>query len=643
MNIDPFVIKEGNVNDASLKNYQKTKEEGNFFNFRKTEQIQRLGQFIDQRKLKIIKISFLAILFLIVTKVFYLQIIKGKDYRLLAEGNRLRIERQKAQRGIIYDRNGEGLVQNKPTFSLYLTPTALKNSKLDIQITIDELNKILKLSDEDYANLVNLFKTDKLNYLPVLIKENLNYEEAINLKIKTQTIPGFTVYDESYRFYPDSLIFSHLLGYLGRISETEFKQDSNSTEYSFNDKIGKTGLEYIYEKELKGNDGYREIEVDSQGKEKKVISQNKPTNGENFILTVDSQLQKKLYQTLENQLKKINKAKAAAVAINPQNGEILALVSFPSYDNNLFSFKINEADYQKLFNDSNQPLFNRVISGEYPSGSTIKPVIAAAALEEGIININTQILSTGGIWYGNWFFPDWKAGGHGQTNVIKALAESVNTFFYLIGLEEYNNFSGLGILRLVDYFKKFNLGNLSKIDLPNEKSGFIPTPEWKEKEKNESWYPGDTLHLAIGQGDLLVTPLQMSLLTSFFAANGNIYQPHLVKEIYNDQVKNIIEPKKIVTNIIKNENIDIVKEGMRAATQWGSARFLADLPVETGGKTGTAQVNGEKNPHAWFTVFAPFTNPEIVLTIIIENGGEGSSVAVPVAKDVLNWYFSKNN
>lgn len=641
MNTDPFIIKEGDVKDANLKDYQKIKEEGNFFNFRQTEQVQRLGQFIDLKKLKVIKFIALALLLIILGRIFYLQIIKGEDYRLLAEGNRIRLEKQKAQRGIFYDRFGKILVYNKPTFSFYLTPTNLKNNKSNEEL-LKNLNAILKLSDEQLSNLIKLIQDNKNhNYLPILIKEGISYEDAIYLKIKTQTLPDFAIYDEAYRYYPSGLILTHLLGYLGRISEAELTLDKNSNNYSFNDKIGKTGLEFIYEKSLKGVDGYQKIEVDSQGREKKVISQQNSLNGKNFILTIDLDLQNKLYQTLERQLKRINCSKAAAIALNPQNGEILALVSFPSYDNNLFSIKINEADYQKLSTNENQPLFNRAISGEYPSGSTIKLAVAAAALEEGIIDKNSQILSTGGIKYGDWFFPDWKAGGHGLTNIIKALAESVNTFFYLISIDEYQNYRGLGIDRLVDYLKKFNFGKLTNIDLLNEKSGFIPTPEWKEREKQESWYPGDTLHLAIGQGDLLVTPLQIALLTSFFAANGNIYQPHLVKEIFTNETKKIIQPQKIVSDIIKPTNIDLVRMGMKAATSWGSARSLANLPIETAGKTGTAQVSGNKSPHAWFTVFAPFTNPEIVLTIIIENGGEGSSTAIPVANEVLNWYFSK--
>jgi penicillin-binding protein 2 len=329
------------------------------------------------------------------------------------------------------------------------------------------------------------------------------------------------------------------------------------------------------------------------------------------------------------------------VALNPQTGEILAMVSLPDYDPNLFANGISSEDYKKLSEDVNQPMFDRAIRGEYPSGSTIKPVIAAGALQEGIITDKTTVMSTGGLWIDKiWFFPDWSASGHGLTNVYKAIAWSVNTFFYMIG-GGYEDFKGLGIDNLEKYFKIFGLGEKTGIDLNGEASGLVPDPAWKEKVKNEDWYIGDTYHVSIGQGDLLATPLQIANYTTTFVNGGKLYQPHLVKEILtNDGSKEEIKPTILRENFIEQKNLDIVKRAMRQTVTDGSAAMLNSLSVAVGGKTGTAQWNTEKQPQAWFTGFAPFNNPEVVITVLIEEGGEGSKVCVPVTYDFFNWYFN---
>jgi len=318
----------------------------------------------------------------------------------------------------------------------------------------------------------------------------------------------------------------------------------------------------------------------------------------------------------------------------------LALVSLPSFSNNDFARGLTQEQYQAIANHPDQPLFNRCLSGEYPSGSTIKPVVAAAALEEGIINENTTVSSIGGLRIGQWFFPDWKAGGHGLTSVRKALAESVNTFFYYLG-GGYGDFNGLGLERLVEYEKIFGLGAQSGIDLPGEASGFLPSKEWKEKIKGEPWYIGDTYHLAIGQGDLLVTPLQVAGYTAVFANGGALYRPRLVKQILNslDQPIGEADGKPIKSNLLSAKNIEIVRQGLRAAVTAGSAQGLASAVVPVAGKTGTAQWSTSKPAHAWFTGFAPYDKPEIVITVLIEQGGEGSAAAVPVAREVLDWWF----
>jgi penicillin-binding protein 2 len=327
--------------------------------------------------------------------------------------------------------------------------------------------------------------------------------------------------------------------------------------------------------------------------------------------------------------------------MNPNNGQIITLISLPAYDNNLFAQGISQVNYDKFLNNKNNPLFNRAISGEIPSGSTIKPVIAAAALQEGIITENTSFLSNGGLSIGQWFFPDWKFGGHGTTNVRKALAESVNTFFYYIG-GGYKDFNGLGLDNLVKYMHLFGLGEETGIDLPGESSGFVPTKEWKEETKDETWYIGDTYHISIGQGDILTTPLQVANFTAVVANGGILYKPMVVSALldeHNNLVRNI-EPVIIRQNFVDAYNLQVVREGMRQAVTSGSARSLSVLPVTSAGKTGTAQWSSRKANHAWFTGFAPYENPEIVITVLVEEGDEGSTMAAPIAKEIMQWYFT---
>jgi len=303
---------------------------------------------------------------------------------------------------------------------------------------------------------------------------------------------------------------------------------------------------------------------------------------------------------------------------------------------------VSQEEYNAFLNDENNPLFNRAISGEVPSGSTIKPVVAAAALQERVISENTSFLSIGGLHIGQWFFPDWKAGGHGVTNVRKALAESVNTFFFYIG-GGYQDFVGLGVDRLVKYMRLFGLGEKSGLDLNGESAGFVPTSDWKEETKNEAWYIGDTYHISIGQGDILVTPLQVANFTAAVANGGILYRPYLVQSLLdeNNQVVKQIEPQIIRRDFIDPYNLQVVREGMRQTVIAGSARSLSVLPVNSAGKTGTAQWSSKKQNHAWFTGFAPYENPEIVITVLVEEGREGSEVSVPIAKEILDWYFSQ--
>ncbi|HRT11421.1 MAG TPA: penicillin-binding protein 2, partial [Patescibacteria group bacterium] len=521
----------------------------------------------------LLRILLLAGLILL-ARVVWLQFYRGDYYYNLAEGNRLRTERLEAKRGIIYDTHHEPLVSNMANFIAYVTPSNLPTDAGLRQAVLAQLSLILGESaitslKEELA-VIDPGSADF--YQPVVISDNLTYNEVVQLTIKLHRLPGVSLATTNKRLYANlsnwlattsstlSLnSLSLILGYTGKISPTELEKYKESG-YSPLDYIGKVSLEAYYETDLRGTNGSKQVEVDALGNEKAIISQQNPIDGRHLVLNIDARLQAKLEEIMRQHLARIGGRRAAAIVINPQNGAILAMVSQPSFDNNSFSLGIKQADYDALKNDPDTPLLNRAISGEYPSGSTIKPIIAAAALEEKIITPSTSFLSTGGLRVGQWFFPDWKAGGHGWTNVTKAIAESVNTFFYYIG-GGYEDFTGLGVERLGQYLQSFGLGRPTGIDLTGETSGFVPTAEWKEQTTGEPWYIGDTYHLAIGQGYLLVTPLQVANYTTAFANGGRIYQPRVVQEILNNDgsIYEVKEPKIIAENMVSPENIETVR------------------------------------------------------------------------------------
>jgi len=431
---------------------------------------------------------------------------------------------------------------------------------------------------------------------------------------------------------------SHVLGYTGKISQKEL--EANKKLYSPLDYMGKSGLELYYEKDLKGIKGSKNIEVDALGREKKISSETLAQDGYNLQLSLDVDLQ----ACAETAIKKHNTVgRGSLVAIDPRNGQILALVSYPAYNNNDFAQGVSQEVYQALLNNTNRPLFSRAVSGEFPPGSTFKPVVALGALQEKVINDGTSFLSIGGLNIGQWTFPDWKAGGHGNANVYKAIVESVNTFFYYIG-GGFGDFVGLGADKIKQYAVLFGLGEKSGIDLPGEATGFVPDPAWKKNTHDEVWYIGDTYHFAIGQGDLTVTPLQVANYTAAIANGGTLYSPKIVKKIFIDKDNVILEQgsEVIRKDFIDKNYIEMMRKAMRQTVTDGSARFLKDLPFEAAGKTDTAQWSSVKANQAWFAGFAPYNNPEIAITVLIEEGVEGSSTAVPAAKEVLQCYFNKN-
>lgn len=626
---------ERNKKSLNLDNYELNNSIGGFIDTFSGGSVKSLGVIINKKKFLFLIV--LIFLFASITfgRLFYLQLVEGGYYRSLADGNRIRIKRIEPSRGIIYDNLQKPLLKNSPSFSLQIIPVDLPKNKEDLLKLQEQINK--KLGNTD-INLSDYISDDVLeNFQPRIIKESISYEQAMDLMVFSNNINSLSIVINNKREYPYIGYFSHLFGYMGNISENDYKNLKDSGYY-LDDKIGKSGLEFIYESSLKGTFGKKKVEVDSVGKEIKELAVEQPVDGKNLLLHLDGDLQLTITNLLVDVLKKYNFKKASIVAVDPNDGGIMAIVSTPTFDNNLFSEKLTPEIYNSLMNDPDEPMFFRAISGEYPPGSTFKLVMASAALEAGVVDKNTTFLSTGGIRIGQWFFPDWKSGGHGATNVIKAIAESVNTFFYNVG-GGYNNFQGLGLEKIDFYAEQFGLSKKLSIDLPNEANGFLPTEKWKEEATNEPWYIGDTYHLSIGQGDALVTPLQVAMFTSVIANGGTLYRPQVVDKMFDKNFVYEINPEILNSNFISKENVSIIEEGMNEATKVGSCRYLSTLPFESAGKTGTAQFGTENKTHAWFTGYAPYNNPEMVLTIIIEGGGEGSSVAVPLARDIFLWYF----
>lgn len=584
-----------------------------------------IGLTISKKRFFIATVVVLSVIFLFIVRTGVIQVWQGDAYRNLAEENRMYHKIIPSERGVIKDRNGVVLAENIPSFQLITSNALLPKLKSDRE---QLLFNIAKMTKQNPFSLIETVAAQSDIDEQILLSKDIPYDTAMYFASQTAQYPALELEISSKRQYITDNVstLSHVLGYIGAISEEEYEVQKNFGYRTF-DLIGKQGIEAQYESFLRGTFGETRIEVDAHGSAERIISKIEPINGKNITLTIDVTLQEYIEEVLETHLKDTTVSKASVVAMNPANGEILGLVSWPAFDANDFVNGIDADKYKRLLEDVDKPLYPRAVVGEYPSGSTIKPIYAAAALTEKIITSSTSFLSTGGINVGIWFFPDWRAGGHGLTNIYWAIADSVNTFFYIIG-GGYDNFDGLGIKKLMEYAHLFGFGQKTGIDLPSESVGFLPSPEWKWETKGEQWYIGDTYHVAIGQGDFLVTPLQIARATAVFANNGFLIQPHL----------NIDLPTQS-QQIINQDTVNIIKDAMRYTITGGSAQSLQTVPVSVAGKTGTAQWSKNGITHSWFTGFAPFDNPDIMLTILIEEGGD-DYLAVPIAKDILSWRFS---
>lgn len=602
-----------------------------------TGELRSMSESVPLNRLKILALIGIILILTITLRGSYLEASRS-IFQKKVENNVLRLRVEYAPRGVIFDRNGKQLVQNIASTDLVIYPAQLPK---DVEAEMNILREIFKdVPVSAFQEIIS--KVNRNSTLPIPLLSNINHEQMLAVQARSSELPGINIENIATREYEDAEIFSHVLGYMGRITETELK---NKNGYLPTESLGKSGIEYSYEKSLRGVHGAKREEVDSAGHVVNDLGTIDSQPGFNLKLNIDAELQKRLHEDLSAQLKKVGVKKGAAVAIDPETGGILAMVSIPSFNNTKLTQGLTGKEASDLFNDQDYPLLNRVIQGEYPPGSTFKLAVAIAGLKEEIVNTETTVNSTGGIRVGSWFFPDWKPGGHGVTNIYKAIAESVNTYFYMIG-GGIDDKDGLGIERVIKWAKKLGFGTPVGIDIPGENDGFLPTPEWKKKTKNEPWYIGDTYHASIGQGDVLVTPLQIAQITALIANGGTFYEPHVVQNILKNDggIYQEIKPKPKNEYSLDKKTAEIMRMAMRETVLSGSGRLLGDLSVTSAGKTGTAQsMSGLENTHAWFTSFAPYEKPQIALTVLIEKGGGGDLVAVPIAKDIYNWYFGGRN
>ncbi len=576
----------------------------------------------------------------LVVRLVYLQVVGHEHYASLAKDNSIKIVPLVPTRGMIYDRKGKILAENRSSYSLELTPEQMP----DVDGTLKRLQKLLDIPDETIETYQKQRRRQKqFTSSPLLI--GLNELELAKFAVVRPYFPGVDIRTRLVRYYPYGEITSHVVGYVGRISETELK-DLPVAEYRGSSHIGKLGIESSYENALHGKTGYAEIETNVQARPLNTLSETMATPGSDLHLTLDIDLQKTAYDALENY-------NGAVVAIDIKTGGVLVFVSRPGFDPNPFVVGIDNATYQSLQNSDNQPLFNRALRGLYPPGSTVKPFIALAGLEYNTISAQQKLFCPG--YYqlpgASHKYRDWKRGGHGSVNLNQAITESCDVYFYRLA-------SMLGIDNLHEFLQKFGFGEKTGIDLLGEKSGILPSREWKQQQKNRAWYPGDTLITGIGQGYHQVTPLQLARATATLANRGNIVTPFLVDRLVTAQVS---QPgPEIHQGVIplKPENLNNVIEGMVNVvhSQRGTAKGInRGLKYIIAGKTGTAQVMGIKQnaryneneidfkyrDHALFIAFAPADNPQIAVAVIAENGGHGGSVAAPIAGAVIKQYLSE--
>jgi penicillin-binding protein 2 len=641
----------------------------------------------------LLSIAFLVLL----AQLWRLQMVRGDFYQEAADTNRFRLEEDPALRGIIYDRRGYILARNMPQLTVSVIPAYLPDDEAERRKLLSSLadlldmpltsapsmytpRKILRYAlgrerDAGPGILDILQEAELAPYRPALVKSDIPRQVAMILEEQHLDWPGVLVQARPVREYPTGALSAHILGYVGPIPQEQADTYEEQGYDPNQDLVGLTGVEYAFEKELRGQDGQQMIEVDVAGREVQTLSESQPAiPGYNLRLSLDLDLQRAAEEILQRQLQALYKKQGVVIAMNPQTGEILAMVSLPSYDNNEFTGGIAAQTLQALQTDPYYPLVNHAISGMFPPGSTFKIVVASGALEEGVIDPATRLYCGGILWLPNRFYPEdpslaqpfycWiyhgSHGQHGSLNVVSALGESCDVFFYQVGGGYPGRSEGLGEERLGYYAELFGFGARSGIDLPGEATGLVPTAKWKRVNYSESWVTGDTYNMSIGQGFVLATPLQMLNAAVVVANGGTLYRPQIVHEIIDGDGKVVqaFAPDVIRQLPVSAENLDVVRQGMRAAVAGpGGTAYAINVPgIAVAGKTGSAEFFIDRNKdglpdrdnqgnmptHAWFVAFAPYENPEIALVVFIYGGGEGSAAAVPVANGILNYYFSQD-
>lgn len=560
-----------------------------------------------------------VVLLVILVQFVNVGVFNHKIYARSAFTNITEVEIEPAPRGIIRDRFGEVVVENEASFNVFLSPHDFPESFKERQEILADVSGILGM---DYTELSEDIRDYDWSIGNFLLKKNISHEELVTLS--SEEIPGVDIEPGFTRVSDYPKAFSHLVGFVGLVTKEDIKKNP---EFVFKNEIGKSGLELQYDDELRGESGKEIAYVNAQMeiKDKRVVSG--PEMGDGLDLFIDAGLQKYFYTRLSEQIAAIGGEGGVGIAINPQNGEILSLVSLPGFEID------NPADYLA---SSDRPFFNRAVSGLYNPGSTIKPLHAVAALKEKIVTPDKEFLSTGQLVVANPYHPespsifkDWKA--HGWVNLYSALARSSNVYFYTVG-GGFEDQEGLGITRLRKWWQKFNLDEKTEIDLPEEETGFLPSPEWKEKKDGEPWRIGDTYNVSIGQGELLVTPLELINYISAIANGGKINKLRIAKSEKEEVLKDLSEEIKDVLPDVKQGMKDVVDKS------YGTAHYLVNLPMDVGAKTGSAE-RGKHETNALFVGFAPYENPEIAVMVLIENAAEGGLNTVPVANDVFSWYY----
>ncbi|MFK5950708.1 MAG: penicillin-binding protein 2 [Methylococcales bacterium] len=571
----------------------------------------------------------------LVGRLIYLQVVGHEHYSTMAKSNRIKVVPLPPTRGIIYDRHNRVLAENIPSYSLELIPEQIEN----LDETLQRLQKLLDISDEKIAQfLKHKHQSKRFDSIPLLLR--MSDEKVAKFAVVRPYYPGVDVHARLVRHYPYKDLTSHVVGYVGRINEKELKSLPVS-EYRGTHHVGKIGIEKTYESQLHGKTGYSEIETNAQRRAVKTVSADDPVPGKNLHLTLDVDLQKTAYDALEGH-------NGAVVAIEIKTGEVLVLASRPGFDPNPFVYGISSKAYHALQQSDAQPLFNRALRGQYPPGSTIKPFIALAGLENKVTEFHHKLFCPG--YYQlpkiKHKYRDWKTWGHGPVDMNDAITQSCDVYFY-------NLARNLGIERIHDFLQKFGFGEKTGIDLVGEKAGLLPSKAWKRRVKKQPWYPGETLITGIGQGFLQVTPLQLARATATLGNKGHIVTPYLVDKNYHFKAGRVHPDEQIK---LDEQNVDDVISAMVNVVHGarGTARRLKKgINYQIAGKTGTAQVFTVKQEekynkdevtlknrdHALFISFAPAADPQIAVAVVVENGGHGGSVAAPIAGKIMKQYL----